>query len=133
MIRPLEVRLSRWPARPTRCSAAAMLRGDWSWTTRSIAPTSIPSSSEEVATSARPGQEGQRGLDRAHGRRAADALGADVRAARLGERLQALERERQVGAALRSHQRVDLVDDEEPGVGEGRPEPLAGQQDVERL
>ena len=30
-----------------------MLRGDWSWTTRSIAPTSIPSSSEEVATSAR--------------------------------------------------------------------------------
>ena len=52
-IRPFEVRESRWPARPTRCSAAATLRGDCTWTTRSMAPTSMPSSSEDVATSAR--------------------------------------------------------------------------------
>ena len=80
----------------------------------------------------RPGEEGQRRLDRAHGRRTADALGPGA-AARLDERLEALERERQVGASLGSHQRVNLVDDEEPRVGEGGPEPLAGQQDVQRL
>ena len=51
-MRPLDTRESAWPARPTRCSAAATLRGDCSWTTRSMAPTSMPSSSDDVATSA---------------------------------------------------------------------------------
>ena len=40
------------PARPMRCSPAATLGGASIWTTRSIAPMSIPSSRLEVATSA---------------------------------------------------------------------------------
>src|SRR5437016_4312991 len=52
-MRPLLTRDSRWPERPTRWSAAATVRGDWTCTTRSIAPTSMPSSSDDVATSAR--------------------------------------------------------------------------------
>ncbi len=77
-------------------------------------------------------QEGQRRLDGAHGRRAADPL-RPLTGVGLDERLQALERERQVGPALRSHQRVDLVDDQEPRAGERRAESLAGEQDEERL
>ncbi len=42
----------RCPARPTRCSPRATEVGDSTWITRSIAPMSIPSSSDEVATSA---------------------------------------------------------------------------------
>ncbi len=41
-----------WPARPTRCSPAATLGGDSTCTTRSTAPMSMPSSSDEVATTA---------------------------------------------------------------------------------
>ena len=41
-----------WPARPTRWRPAATDFGDSTWTTRSIAPMSIPSSSDDVATSA---------------------------------------------------------------------------------
>ena len=46
-----------WPARPTRCRPAATDLGDSTCTTRSIAPMSMPSSSDDVATSAgrRPG------------------------------------------------------------------------------
>ena len=40
------------PARPTRWSPRATEVGDSTWMTRSIAPMSIPSSSDEVATSA---------------------------------------------------------------------------------
>ena len=53
MTLPRATRVSRCPARPTRCRTAAIVRGDCVWTTRSMAPTSMPSSSEEVATSAR--------------------------------------------------------------------------------
>ena len=42
----------QWPARPTRCKATAIARGEPILQTRSMAPTSIPSSSEAVATSA---------------------------------------------------------------------------------
>jgi hypothetical protein len=73
------------------------------------------------------GQEGARGLDRGDRGGAADALRAAGRVARLDQGLEALERERQVGAALGSHQRVDLVDDQEAGVRQRRPEPLARQ------
>ena len=52
-MRPLLTRERRCPERPTRWSAAATVRGDCTCTTRSIAPTSIPSSSDDVATSAR--------------------------------------------------------------------------------
>ena len=41
-----------WPARPTRWRPAATDFGDSTWTTRSTAPMSIPSSSDDVATSA---------------------------------------------------------------------------------
>ena len=40
------------PARPTRCSPAATVGGDSTWTTRSTAPMSMPSSRLEVATTA---------------------------------------------------------------------------------
>ena len=49
-IRPLEISPSAWPARPTRCSPRVTDFGDSTWITRSTAPMSIPSSSEEVAT-----------------------------------------------------------------------------------
>ena len=39
---------SECPARPTRCSPFATRLGDWSWSTRSTDPMSIPSSSELV-------------------------------------------------------------------------------------
>ena len=41
-----------WPARPMRCMPLATDGGASIWTTRSIAPMSMPSSSDEVATSA---------------------------------------------------------------------------------
>ena len=40
------------PARPMRCNPEATLGGDSTWITRSTAPMSIPSSSDEVATTA---------------------------------------------------------------------------------
>src|SRR5215216_4163553 len=48
--RPRETDARSWPARPTRCSPRATDFGDSTWITRSTAPMSIPSSSEEVAT-----------------------------------------------------------------------------------
>ncbi len=42
-----------WPARPIRCSPLATEPGDSTWITRSTAPMSMPSSSEDVATMAR--------------------------------------------------------------------------------
>ena len=42
-----------WPARPMRCRPRATEPGDSTWTTRSTAPMSMPSSSEDVATIAR--------------------------------------------------------------------------------
>ena len=51
--RPFGVAPSQCPERPTRCRATAMERGEPSWQTRSTEPTSIPSSSEAVATTAR--------------------------------------------------------------------------------
>ena len=42
-----------WPARPMRCSPDATDGGDSTCTTRSTAPMSMPSSSDEVATTAR--------------------------------------------------------------------------------
>ena len=47
---PREVAPTWWPARPTRCSPLATDGGASTWTTMSTAPMSIPSSSEEVAT-----------------------------------------------------------------------------------
>ena len=48
--RPLGVAPRAWPERPTRWSAVAMERGEPSWQVRSTVPTSMPSSSEAVAT-----------------------------------------------------------------------------------
>ena len=45
-----EVEPSSWPARPTRCRPRATDFGLSTWTTRSTAPMSIPSSRLEVAT-----------------------------------------------------------------------------------
>ena len=47
---PLLIPRSEWPARPTRCRRSAIERGLPSWTTRSTAPMSMPSSSDAVAT-----------------------------------------------------------------------------------
>ena len=49
-IRPFETECSSWPARPTRCRPRATDFGLSTWMTRSTAPMSMPSSSEEVAT-----------------------------------------------------------------------------------
>ena len=40
-----------WPARPMRCRPRATAPGDSTWITRSTAPMSMPSSSDDVATS----------------------------------------------------------------------------------
>ncbi len=50
--RPLGSPPTAWPERPTRCSSAEIARGVAIWHTRSTCPMSMPSSSEEVATSA---------------------------------------------------------------------------------
>ena len=49
-MRPLETAPRSWPARPTRCRPRATDFGDSTWMTRSTAPMSMPSSSDEVAT-----------------------------------------------------------------------------------
>ena len=49
-IRPFETSPRVWPARPTRCRPRVTDFGDSTWMTRSTAPMSMPSSSEEVAT-----------------------------------------------------------------------------------
>ena len=47
---PSRRRRSSWPARPIRCRPRATDFGDSTWITRSTAPMSMPSSSDEVAT-----------------------------------------------------------------------------------
>ena len=49
-IRPFETECSSCPARPTRCRPRATDFGLSTWMTRSTAPMSMPSSSDEVAT-----------------------------------------------------------------------------------
>ena len=49
-MRPFETECSSWPARPTRCRPRATDFGLSTWITRSTAPMSMPSSSDEVAT-----------------------------------------------------------------------------------
>ena len=49
---PRETAPTWWPARPTRCRPDATDGGDSTWTTRSTAPMSMPSSRLEVATTA---------------------------------------------------------------------------------
>ncbi|CAH0252558.1 hypothetical protein SRABI26_03184 [Arthrobacter sp. Bi26] len=50
---PWEISPTWWPARPTRCRPLATEGGDSTCTTRSTAPMSMPSSSEDVATTQR--------------------------------------------------------------------------------
>ena len=52
-MRPFGTPPRRCSARPTRWRKVAMLRGEPSWQTRSTGPTSMPSSSDAVATTAR--------------------------------------------------------------------------------
>ena len=49
-MRPFEGSPTLWPARPMRCRPLATEPGDSTWMTRSTAPMSMPSSSEDVAT-----------------------------------------------------------------------------------
>ena len=49
-MRPFEVSPTLWPARPMRCRPAVTDFGDSTCSTRSTAPMSMPSSSDEVAT-----------------------------------------------------------------------------------
>ena len=49
---PRETSPTLWPARPTRCSPLATEGGASTWTTRSTAPMSMPSSRLDVATTA---------------------------------------------------------------------------------
>ena len=51
--RPLGSAPTQCPARPMRCKATAIERGEPIWQTRSTVPMSMPSSSEAVATTAR--------------------------------------------------------------------------------
>ena len=52
-MRPFGIAPRQCPARPMRCSITAIERGEPIWQTRSMCPTSIPSSSDAVATRAR--------------------------------------------------------------------------------
>ena len=74
------------------------------------------------------GEEAGDGVDRALGRGQPDAGDGPP-----GERIQAFEREREVGAALVAGDGVDLVDDRGADVREHGAPALAGEQDVERL
>ncbi len=58
---------------------------------------------------------------------------ADAREASSAQRLEALERQRQVRAALRRRERVDLVDDDRARRREHRASRFRAEQDVERL
>ena len=58
-------------------------------------------------------------LERALRRAKADALGRSRRPSRRAQALEALEAEREVGAALRAGDRVDLVDDDVLDAAEG--------------
>ncbi len=49
---PVEIAPTWWPARPTRWRPEATEGGDSTWTTKSTAPMSMPSSRLEVATTA---------------------------------------------------------------------------------
>ena len=49
-MRPFETSCSEWPERPMRCRPRATDFGDSTCTTRSTAPMSMPSSSDDVAT-----------------------------------------------------------------------------------
>ena len=49
-IRPFDTSPTLWPARPIRWSPAVTDFGDSTWSTRSTAPMSMPSSSDDVAT-----------------------------------------------------------------------------------
>ncbi|CAM3902131.1 hypothetical protein ISCU110981_19520 [Isoptericola cucumis] len=49
---PCDTAPTWWPARPIRCRPLATDGGAPTWTTRSIAPMSMPSSSDDVATTA---------------------------------------------------------------------------------
>ena len=51
-MRPSEVLPIRWPDRPTRCMRRVICRGELYWRTKSVLPTSIPSSRDEVQISA---------------------------------------------------------------------------------
>ena len=64
---------------------------------------------DDPAGPRRPDQEPRDRLGRAAGRRQPDPARVAI-----GPRRQPLERDRQVGPALRRHQRVDLVDDQVP-------------------
>ena len=74
------------------------------------------------------GEEVRDGLDRALGRGQPDAGDGAP-----GQRVQAFEREREVGAALVAGDGVDFVDDRGAGAREHGPSALAGEEDVERL
>ena len=75
-----------------------------------------------------PDQEARDLLDGPLGRGQADAHRPD-----RAERLQPLEREREVRAALVPRDRVDLVDDHRPRGGQHPPAARRGEQDVQRL
>ncbi len=77
---------------------------------------------------ARADQQSSDGLDRPLRRGEADALGAA-----LAERVQALERERQVRAALVAGHGVDLVDDDRPHAAQPLAALAGGHEQVERL
>src|SRR5437764_760884 len=124
-MRPLDTRESAWPARPTRCSAAATLRGDCSWTTRSMAPTSMPSSSDDVATSALSWPSLSRFSASSRARRESEPWWAATRPSTM--------RSFRSRANRAAEQRVDLVHDDEARARQRRAETGRGQQDVERL
>src|SRR5918912_721056 len=98
-MRPFETAPSSWPARPMRCSPRATDFGDSTWTTRSTAPMSMPSSSDEVAT--------RHGISPAF-----KSSSTSSRCSRASEPLQALDGQCEVRAALRACDGMDLVEDQ---------------------
>ena len=90
--------------------------------------------STSVHVAIRAHQEAAHVFERLLRRREPDAL-QRLRAGRVGggERFEALERQREVRAALVAGERVDLVDDDRLDGLENPPAALAGEQDVERL
>ena len=110
----------QWPARPARCNATEMERGEPIWQTRSTVPISIPNSREAVATSARispslsfPSTASRRWRDRlpwCEATASSPSNGGEVMSDALGE--PARIHKNQSGAVLldeRRNARVDFV------------------------
>ena len=98
---------------------------------RQVEVAALADVDDRRAAAAPSDQQARRHLERPHRRRQADALRAARR--RRHQRVEPLERQRQVRAALVGRDGVDLVDDHRAHVAQRPPPRLRRQQDEQRL